>query len=383
MSAPVLVGLGLRLLLVLLCDRLAADVLRYHKVATHLLDESWNPYQAARLYPYPPLWMWWEALSLAVDRGLGLSFAVVVKLPVVAADVAIVALLRRAASERAAWLYALHPVALLIAGVHGQFDALALLAALGSALALRAGRADRSALLLALAIGLKSFPVLLLPFFALHAARAAGRGRAAWLAAARYAALAALPVAAALAPFAWHDAAALRRELFGYGGIADFGWIGAWRGLRWLLTGALARSEAALWPQAVGVGKALFLVALAGLFALALRRPAAWPPVRSAFLVLLAFLGSYGALSAQYLLWPVPFALLLGRGSRAWEAAAALGLVGFYLFLAPGTLLPERLPQAAHRLAGQAWAIGAASTWLLSLAWMANALRDPRAEPAA
>lgn len=376
--APVLAALVLRLLLVLLCDRVVADVLRYHKLASHLLDVSWNPYQAPRLYPYPPVWMFWEAASLGLERLLGLPFAVVVKLPVVAADVAVVELLRRAAGARAAWIYALHPVALLIAAVHGQFDALALLAAMAAVLALGAGRADRSALWLALAIALKSFPVLLLPFFALHAAQACGgwRTAAGLRAAARYGALATLPVAAALVPFLFHDASAVRRELFGYGGIADFGWIGAWRGLRQLATGALARSEAALWPDAVTAGKALFLLGLAALAVTALRRPAAWPPARAAFVILLGFLGLYGAISAQYLLWPLPFALLIGERSRAWDLAAALALCGFYLFLAPGTLLPARLPEPWHALAGRAWALGAAATWLAGLAWLWRSLRS-------
>ena len=44
-------------------DRVVADVLRYRKVAAHVLDVSWNPYLAPRLYPYPAAWVWVEAAA--------------------------------------------------------------------------------------------------------------------------------------------------------------------------------------------------------------------------------------------------------------------------------------------------------------------------------
>ena len=50
---PVLLALALRLVAVLATDRVVADVERYQRVAGHLLDVSWNPYETKRLYPYP------------------------------------------------------------------------------------------------------------------------------------------------------------------------------------------------------------------------------------------------------------------------------------------------------------------------------------------
>ena len=84
---------AVRLAPILLADRMVADVLRYQRVAVHVLDVSWNPYEAPRLYPYPPVWIWVEAGSEWLSRHTGASFAVLVKLPVLAADLAIVALL--------------------------------------------------------------------------------------------------------------------------------------------------------------------------------------------------------------------------------------------------------------------------------------------------
>ena len=73
-----------------------------------------------------------------------------------------------------------------------------------------------------------------------------------------------------------------------------------------------------------------------------------------ALAVVLAFLTLYGLLSAQYLLWAVPLGLARpGRAAAFYTAAATAGLVGFYLFLAPGVLLPGALDRGCAR-AGRA-----------------------------
>jgi hypothetical protein len=354
-----------RLGVVFTCDRVVADVLRYQRVATHLLDVSWNPYLAPRLYPYPPVWMLAEAASEWLARHAGLPFAVLVKLPVVAADVLIVWLLLRwegAGSPRAAWLYALSPVALLVSSAHGQFDALPLLCLLVALQQRLSGHPDRSALALAAGIALKSFPVLLLPV--VLATLADHRARL------RYAALSLLPVAGLLLPFALADAGALSRELLGYGGVADFGWVGVLRGWYWLTGGTLAPSLASHWPVAVPVSKSLFLVVYGLLLALFWRERRLLALAQAMLAVLLAFSVFYGALSAQYLLWVVPLACLLWPRAALFHAVAAtLGLIGFYLFLAPGVLAPEPgpLPLAA---AGALWVIGATATLVVSTAWL-------------
>jgi hypothetical protein len=83
-------ALLVRLVPILAADEVVADVLRYQKAARHVLDVSWNPYLAPRLYPYPPLWIWIEAGSEWLARATGASFAVLVKLPVMLADLGII-----------------------------------------------------------------------------------------------------------------------------------------------------------------------------------------------------------------------------------------------------------------------------------------------------
>lgn len=370
-------ALALRLLLALAtADRVTADVLRYRKVADHLLDVSWNPYETKRLYPYPPPWAAVEAAAgWAARRGL-LPFAVAVKLPVIAADLLIVAVLgamARAgrASRISPWLYAAHPVSLLVGGVHGQFDAIPLALVLVSVESLARGRRDASALALAGAIATKSFPVLLLPALAFdRGARLPG--------ALRYATLALAPGALLLLPFALADLPALARELFGYSGIADFGWAALARGGEWLASGGLPRSEARFWPLASLASKAAFLAAWATVLVAARCGRLRLEAGRLALLVLVAFVTLYGLLSAQYLLWVVPLGLARpGRAAAAYTAAATAGLAGFYLFLAPGVLAAPLADEALER-AGRLWLAGAAATLVAAAVWLAALVREGR-----
>jgi len=295
---------------------------------------------------------------------------------VIAADTGIVALVGRAAgwglaAPLAAWLYALHPVSLLVSGAHGQFDAIPLGFLLLAVLLAERGRADASALALGAGIAAKSFPILALPFLALAAAPGA------WRAAARYAVLALAPGALLLLPFALADAQALRRELIGYGGIADFGWAGVVRGVEWLASGVLPRSEARFWPVAAPVSRLVFLAGWAALATACARRRLELAPRRAVLAVLLSFAVLYGLQSAQYLLWVVPFALLRpGRAAALHAAAASLGLLGFYLLLAPGVLRSAPLDAGARALAGGAWLLGAAATLLVCAVWLAQLVRD-------
>jgi hypothetical protein len=377
-AGPLLLALVLRLVPILVADRVVVDIERYQRVGRHLLDVSWNPYQTRRLYPYPPPWAAVEAgAEWLASHGVG-SFPVNVKLPVLLADLLIVLALVAAgragrAPPAAAWIYAIHPVSVLVSGFHGQFDAIALLLVLLATDARARGRPDASALLLAAAIGTKSFPVLLVPFLAFA-------GAASWKKAFRFAVLALAPVAVLLLPFAVADLPALRRELLAYSGIADFGWTGFVRGLNWLATGDLARSEARFWPAAATTSKVIFLAAWGALILATRRGWLALTPARACLVTLLAFQVLYGALSAQYLLWVVPLGVLWpGRGLAAHATAATAGLVGFYLFLAPGVLLPEPLEGASLAWAGRLWVAGTGATLAASAAWLGSLLREGRA----
>jgi hypothetical protein len=376
-AAVAAAALVVRAVAALLSDRVVADVLRYRKVAAHVLDVSWNPYLAPRLYPYPAAWVWVEAGAEWLARHTGVSFALAVKTPVILADALLAGLLVGWARERdpntpqSAWAYALHPVAILVVGFHGQFDSVALLALAFALRALDRRQLDRSALALAAAIALKSFPVLVLPFVLLFVR--GGRARL------RYALLAAGPVALLLLPFALADRGALTRELFAYAGVPDFGWIGAVRAMRGVWRGHVARAFDAQWQPLLAASKVIFLAVAGVLWTAVARGSIRWRVEASALGVLLAFQVFYGALSAQYLLWPVPFAVLLGERLLLPHAAVAtLALVGFYVLLAPGVLTPADMPLLSPAVAERLWMAGTAALWLLTAAWLADLVRRGR-----
>jgi hypothetical protein len=358
------VAAALRLSVVAFSARTTVDVLRYHRVAEHVLDVSWNPYEAPRLYPYPPLWVWFEVGAGWLERH-GANFAVAVKLPVLLAELGIVVLLA-GWSQRGAWIYALHPVPLLVSGFHGQFDSLMLFFILAAIRTWEGGAADRSALLLSGAIATKTFPVLLLPFFWLSLPTLGRR--------LRFAALATVPVLASLVPYLLDNAAAVRRELLAYGGVADFGWIGVYRGLLFLRDGRLLRSTPDTWGSVLPVAKLLFLVAFAVLLMLVWRR-LRLALHESCLAVLLLFLATYGAVSAQYLLWPVALgARRAGGFLAAYGVAATAGLLGFYAFLAPGVLFADQVA----RPTGTLWVAGAAAVLVVSAVWLVVTLARAR-----
>ncbi len=94
------VALAVRAIAVLVSDRVVADVLRYRKVAAHVLDVAWNPYLAPRLYPYPAAWVWVEVAAEWLARHTGVSFALAVKAPVVVADALLAGIILQWTRER-------------------------------------------------------------------------------------------------------------------------------------------------------------------------------------------------------------------------------------------------------------------------------------------
>jgi hypothetical protein len=196
----------------------------------------------------------------------------------------------------------------------------------------------------------------------------------------RFASLAVLPVALLLAPYALADFGALRRELFGYGGIADLGWIGFWRGLRLLHTGVLVRSEAPYWGGLVAVSKILTLIAEAALLAAMASRRVRWPLVQACLAALLAFLVFYGSVSAQYLLWVVPFGVWLpDRFAAVHGLVSTMALVGLYSLLAPGVLYPASAAVLARPQAAALWVVGTGAVFLASAAWLGDLMGRGRA----
>ena len=380
-AAPVLLALALRLVPILVADRVVVDIERYQRVGRHLLDVSPNPYETRRLYPYPPLWAPFEAGAEWLSRhGFG-SFAIDVKLPVLLADLLIVLALVAAGRPAApppaaAWIYAVHPVSVLVTGFHGQFDSIALLFVLLATDALARGGATGPRCSWPPRSGPSPSPSSSFPSSPspgrLHGGRRCGtpfspRPRVALL----------------LLPFAIADLPALRRELLAYSGIADFGWTGFLRGVTWLATGDLARSEARFWPVASAASKVLFLAAWGALVLATRRGWLAFTPARASLATFVAFNVFYGALSAQYLLWVVPLAVLWpGRALASHAAAATARSRGLLPLSGAGSSPAGPLTGESALWAGRLWVVGTGATLGVSGVWLVGLLREGRAAAA-
>ena len=330
--------------------------------ARHLLDVSWNPYDDRAALPVPA--------AVGGRRGRGADWLARRGRRLVRGQ-------RQAAGGRgrprdrgaprrarprrglasplAPWLYARPPGE---PAVGGRARAVRRDPARASCCWRRAARRARPAATprrsrSAPAIATKSFPVLALPFLAFggagswRAAIALRRARArAGRAPARCRSPSPTPTrcGASSSPTAASPTSAGPASL---------------RGAEWLATGALPRSEARFWPVAALAleGRSSWRPGRRSSLAVRARR-LRLPPRRAVLAVLLAFSALYGLQSAQYLLWVVPLALLRpGRAAAAHAAAASVGLVGFYLFLAPGVLHGAARGPGARR-GGRALAAG-------------------------
>jgi hypothetical protein len=133
---------------------------------------------------------------------------------------------------------------------------------------------------------------------------------------------------------------------------------------------------------ASAASKALFLAAWTGLVVAVRAGRLRLAAARASQAAMLAFLTLYGLQSAQYLLWVVPLGLLWpGRASAVYAAAATTGLLGFYLFLAPGVLVEAPLVGGAAGAAGRLWLFGAATTLAASAGWLVALARTGDGRP--
>lgn len=170
----VLLALGVRLVPMLLLPVGAGyDIESFQLVAEALLRGE-DVYQASGgRHPYLPLQMYWLGTALGLAQHGPLPFVVWIKLPAVLADVAITAVVYRAAlglemgqatAVRLALLYAFNPVTLAIAAYHGQFDAVTVLLLLLAWAAWQFGRRlGASSTALGFAVLSKTWPIVFLP----------------------------------------------------------------------------------------------------------------------------------------------------------------------------------------------------------------------------
>jgi len=320
-------------------------------------------------YPYLPLQMYWSGLARWVAESASLPFVKIVRLAPIAADVGIALLLflslRRtcttAVALKGGLLYSLNTIPVLVSAYHGQFDAIPALCILLALYFLRASSLSAGAWL-GLGILVKSWPALALPSLL------AGAGR--WKA--RLTLLGAA-VAVPLAGIALYtvlfdaDPTLVLMEAMNYNrGIAVWGYTYFFRLLSVLRTDLTA-------PLAwlVRYGRYLTLAALGLVWLVRARKE---PPAAGILTLLVAFFAVTHAFAIQYLMWVVPFAILVQE--YRWLRRYTLGALA-YMFLAYYTLILANHVTQLLPWPQADWFIiipAGLPAWLVAVAWAASRL---------
>lgn len=282
------------------------------------------------VYPYPPGWLPWPLAADALAPVSGVARVDLVRLPAVAAETVLAALVHRRlladgrparVALSGAALVALGPAFLLPSSVVGQFDSVVMLVVVGG-LAAWPRRAAGAGLLLGLAVALKAYPVI---FVAALAATARELRPALRL----VAAAAAVPLLLTIPFLVAEPAATLRAAgyapLPGVSGLSLVLQPDLVAG--WVANRPLELSPLSRWVQDAGLPRigAVSGVALACVL-VHRHRPDA---LHAALLVVLAFWVGCVNLYWQYLAWGLPLLLLAGRVRSALvlQVVALPGLV--------------------------------------------------------
>ncbi len=375
--------IGLRLALAWVFGAEVADLAQYHWMSD-IIERGENIYKTAGLFHYTPLPMFLPAWSSQIAHILGLPFHFVVKWPMILADTGIALLLwwqsqKRGLQKTALWLglgYAFNPVSLLTTSFHGSYSVLPVFFTVLAYCLVSFVPTKRyyylSALSLGMAIGLRGYPVLFVPFF-LRKINLDWRRKAAFLI------LAGLPSIITLLPFLTVDLQSVWQGVFAYNGVTDYGWIATLRAY-WLITTGNQYLPGTLATDLVGFSKWLFLIAYALMTAIFWRKHERFSLLSGILGTMLLFFGLYGGISSQYLIWAIPFALLVGSGwATAYTWSATASLISFYLYYFPAILFGE-LPVAWQALNPSVMSFNLVfntAFWGLCLAWLVRLLIHP------
>ncbi|MDJ0269832.1 MAG: glycosyltransferase 87 family protein [Aigarchaeota archaeon] len=145
-----------------------------------VVNEGVNIYQLKDLtdfpwgfYAYPPAWLYWLSLAAWLNtffNNLNI-YVMIIKLPIILADVAIAFILYRISrilslperwSRLAPLIWLLNPVTIFITAVWGMFDSLAVLTTMAALYYALIGRERRTGILLGLGTAIKLYPALLI-----------------------------------------------------------------------------------------------------------------------------------------------------------------------------------------------------------------------------
>ena len=372
----VVLALGLRIAVMLVTSGAAYDLTSYHFQAQSVFEHR-NVYLFTDRYPYPPVWVWLVSLAQWAAHVTNLPFAWLVKVPGIAGDCLIAALLWRQAGRWAALFYACNPVSLLITAGHGQFDGLVMALVVAAWVAATSKQRHAyywAALVLGGAIALKGYPLLFLPPLIFTAASLRQR--------VLVTGLAALPLLIAVVVygslFGWTQEMFL--HVLGYSSYPYFGWaLYVDVVLKLFLPAASFSTVVALLSL---IARAALLMVVGWL----IWRGRRWPLERLWLALVLAVYALAPGIAVQYFLWALPLLALEDRKrGMIYALLSFLTMVLFYLTQEPGALpwgtvlshaIPKSLWLSGYVLMNLPW-------WLMCLWLFRTVIRGPEQPTAA
>ncbi len=338
------------------------DVTLYRHQAIAILDHI-NPYlyeispafsTLKQPYVYLPFSIFYAPFCLWFSQITQIPFASAIKIIPVVSDLAIFTVLYAVLSQKskeeaakAAWVYALCPISILIVSFHGNIMAGPTLLTLVSYLFFEQDEHDLSALFLGLAIAWRTYPILLLPAFLLNVKD--------FRSALRFILFASMPVIVTTLPFLMISPEPMLKSL-SYSGVNG---VVGWHVLPTLASGSLFANSfllkklaAYLLQNAQHVDKIIFsIIYLSSLFWMKRRKDL----LQSIIFIFLLIYFSLTTVAQQYFIWVLPFLFLWSR--RAALVYSIIG--GFALLVLYWAIYPEMLfgifPIARLSVAAEYW----------------------------
>ncbi|MCS7143049.1 MAG: hypothetical protein NZ920_04565 [Aigarchaeota archaeon] len=296
-------------------------------------------------YSYPPVWLYWIALVKYLTSALGLSinyFALLVKVPIIAADLCIGALMfamtKRLNINQTSGLlisaaYLLNPVSVFISGVWGMFDSVAAALALLGLYLLINNRFTLAPVCLGIGGAVKLFPFLLAPVMLFYMR---ANGKLDYPRLASFSLLLTSPIVISSIPYVPFLGDYLSKLLFHTANIGQFTY--------WALIAPLTGSRAA----SVVALASMSIVMLALLYRSRNRVRDVGSLLYYSLAVLLVFLGLSPKVNVQYLIWVLPL-LLMGIRSYGKQVNVWL-MVTVQLNVAGAVFLMSSVTQVGYSL---------------------------------
>ncbi len=328
--------------------------------------------------PFIP-WLLWPFRFLS--GAAGLPFWGMIKVPSIISDCVITAIIfsavlrlksDRVSAFKAALLYAANPVSFFVTSVHGQLDPMVIMFCLAAWYYFEFAQDARdktfSALFLGAAIAAKNYPIILLPFFLFREKTLKDRFH--------YLALSLLPITAFSLPYFLAAPGLFLKSVLGY--APKFGYWGYMLVLTILKKHFSLSLFQWLYEQGNRFGKYLLLALLAVYYQCSRGRTRLIDDIIIAFLGLLTFTSGFGS---QYLIWPVPFALVTRaqRPERIYAAYAAfctLWMGCLYMGLYSPALYSRCTALIGENLFWKFSTLFSLSAWLATGSWLALKIKN-------